>query len=50
MIVNTADEQEQNFIMGIGASVAVLGPTFVQIEQAERTDQVRMNGRAATTS
>ena len=45
VIVNTADEQEQNFIMGIGASVAVLGSTFVQIEQAERTDQVRMNGR-----
>ena len=42
---NTADEQEQNFIMGVGADVYVLGSTFVQIEQSERTDRVRMNGR-----
>jgi hypothetical protein len=42
---NTADDQEQNFILGVGANVVVLGSTFVQIEQSERTDRVRMNGR-----
>jgi hypothetical protein len=43
--VNTAREGEQNFVMGFDGKVIVLGPTFVQIEQPERTDQVRMNGR-----
>ena len=42
--VNTADEQEQNLILGVAPNVIVLGPTFVQIEESERTDEVRMNG------
>ena len=42
--VNTAEEQEQNFVLGVAPNVVVLGPTFVQIEESERADEVRMNG------
>ena len=30
--------------LGVAPNVIVLGPTFVQIEESERTDEVRMNG------
>jgi hypothetical protein len=47
VVVNTnddADEQEQNSISAFSGSVAVLGPTFLQLANAEKTDRLRMNG------
>ncbi len=47
VIVNTvddADEQEQNSISAFSGNVAILGPTFVQLANAEPTDRLRMNG------
>jgi hypothetical protein len=48
VVVNTnddANEQAQNSITAFSGTVAVLGPTFVQLANAERTDRLRMNGR-----
>jgi Ca2+-binding RTX toxin-like protein len=45
VIVNTSDEQEQTLVTGFGGAVFALGPTFVQIEGAETTDRLRVNGR-----
>ena len=47
VVVNTvddADEQEQNSILAFSGKVAVLGPTFMQLPNAEPTDRLRMNG------
>jgi Ca2+-binding RTX toxin-like protein len=45
VIVNATDEQEQTLISAFGGAVFVLGPTFVQINGAEATDRLRLNGR-----
>jgi hypothetical protein len=45
VVVNTSDEQEQTLVSAFGGAVFVLGPTFVQIEGAEPTDRLRVNGR-----
>ncbi len=45
VIVSTSNEQEQTLVTGFGGAVFVLGPTFVQIEGAETTDRLRVNGR-----
>jgi hypothetical protein len=48
VVVNTSDEQEQTLVSGFGGTVFVLGPTFVQIDRAETTDRLRVNGRGGS--
>jgi Ca2+-binding RTX toxin-like protein len=43
--VDTSNEDEQVLALGFGASVAVLGPSFVQVDGPEPTDRLIVNGR-----
>jgi hypothetical protein len=45
VVVNSTDDDEQSSISGFGGNVFVLAATFVQIEHAEPTDRLRLNGR-----
>jgi Ca2+-binding RTX toxin-like protein len=38
-------EQEQTLVLAFSGIVGVLGPTFVQLTNAEPTDRLRVNGR-----
>ena len=47
VVVNTMDdsnESEQTSVSAFTGNVAILGPTFVQLKNAERTDRLRVNG------
>jgi hemolysin type calcium-binding protein len=50
LVVNSTDEDEQSSISGFGGNVFVLAATFVQVEHAEPTDRLRLNGRGLSTS
>jgi Ca2+-binding RTX toxin-like protein len=43
--VNATAGQDNIDVSGFGGDVFVLGPTFVQIEGADKTDRLRVNGR-----
>ncbi len=46
VVVDTMDtsEQEQTLVLAFSGIVGVLGPTFVQLTNAEPTDRLRVNG------
>ena len=44
VVVDTSDEDEQVFALDLGGAVGVLGPAFVQIDNAEPSDRLRVNG------